>query len=42
MKKDPIIDELVESLDYNWDMFNVDLNYITSRLEERSKKAKLT
>jgi len=38
MKKDPIINEMVESLDYNWDMFNVDLNYITSRLEESSKK----
>ena len=38
MKKDPIINEMVKSIDYNWDMCNVDLNFITSRLEERSTK----
>tara|TARA_B100001079_G_scaffold118985_1_gene102344 strand:- start:122 stop:835 length:714 start_codon:yes stop_codon:yes gene_type:complete len=37
-KSDPIINEMVKSIDYNWDMCNVDLNFITSRLEERSTK----
>jgi len=37
-KSDPIINEMVKSIDYNWDMCNVDLNFITSRLEEISAK----
>lgn len=37
-QSDPIINEMVKSIDYNWDMCNVDLNFITSRLEERSTK----
>ena len=37
-QSDPIINEMVKSIDYNWDMCNVDLNFITRRLEERSTK----
>ena len=27
-QSDPIINEMVKSIDYNWDMCNVDLNFI--------------
>ena len=37
-KSDPLLDEMVESIDYNWDMCNVDLDFITSRLQKQSTR----
>ena len=33
-QSDPIINEMVESIDYNWDMCNVNLDVVTGRLED--------
>jgi len=37
-ESDPLLDEMVESIDYNWDMCNVDLDFITSRLQKQSTR----
>ena len=37
-QSDPIINEMIESIDYNWDMCNVNLDVVTGRLEDNPIK----
>ena len=37
-QSDPIINEMIESIDYNWDMCNVNLDVVTGRLEDNTIK----
>ena len=37
-RSDPIINEMVESIDYNWDMCNAYLDVVTGRLEDNPIK----